>query len=85
MRQRAWPGKFLAPPDLSTRLCGKCSGEVRPRGDAQGLGAKWCGRPGSNRHRPRGPTDFHTRYGFRRPILRGWAPDGFGVWTIPSP
>ena len=31
------------------------------------------------------PTDFHTRYGFRRPIRRGIAPDRFGVWTIPSP
>jgi hypothetical protein len=46
---------------------------------------KWCGRPDSNRHRPFGPTDFHTRHGFRRPILRGSAPEGFGVWTIPSP
>lgn len=41
---------------------------------------EWCGRPESNRHRPFGPTDFLTRYGFRRPA-RG----GFGVWTIPSP
>jgi hypothetical protein len=44
-------------------------------GRASGLGiegdqrsAIWCGRPESNRHRPCGPTDFHTRYGFRRPI-----------------
>ena len=28
---------------------------------------RWCGRPDSNRHRPSGPTDFRTRYGFRRP------------------
>ncbi len=46
---------------------------------------EWCGRPELNRHRPCGPTDFHTRYGFRRPILRETAQDGFGVWTIPSP
>src|ERR1700730_16866158 len=26
----------------------------------------WCGRPESNRHRPFGPTDFLTLYGFRR-------------------
>src|ERR1700677_1244645 len=24
----------------------------------------WCGRPESNRHRPRGPTDFHTTTAF---------------------
>ena len=29
----------------------------------------WCGRPGSNRHRPFGPRDFRTDYGFRR---RAW-------------
>src|SRR5215204_6065145 len=44
------------------------------RGDKE-----WCGRPGSNRHRPFGPTDFRTRYGFRR------RRSAFGVWTIPSP
>ncbi|MDQ2080020.1 helix-turn-helix domain-containing protein [Xanthobacteraceae bacterium Astr-EGSB] len=27
----------------------------------------WCGRPDSNRHRPHGPRDFRTCYGFRRP------------------
>ena len=26
----------------------------------------WCGRPDSNRHRPFGPTDFLTSFGFRR-------------------
>jgi hypothetical protein len=31
------------------------------------------------------PTDFRTRYGFRRPIPREIAPEKFGVWTIPSP
>jgi hypothetical protein len=31
---------------------------------------KWCGRPDLNRHRPCGPTDFHARYGFRRPFPR---------------
>ena len=31
------------------------------------------------------PTDFRTRYGFRRPIPRNAAPEGFVVWTIPSP
>ena len=39
----------------------------------------WCGRPDSNRHRPFGPTDFRTRYGFRR------RRSAFVVWTIPSP
>jgi hypothetical protein len=45
----------------------------------------WCGRPESNRHRPFGPTDFLTSYGFRR---LAWARSRFGsfvVWTIPSP
>jgi len=45
----------------------------------------WCGRPESNRHRPFGPTDFRTIYGFRR---LAWARARFGsfvVWTIPSP
>jgi len=31
------------------------------------------------------PTDFHTRYGFRRPVRRVRAQGRFGVWTIPSP
>jgi hypothetical protein len=30
------------------------------------LVAIWCGRPDSNQHRPFGPTDFLTIYGFRR-------------------
>lgn len=40
----------------------------------------WCGRPDSNRHRPFGPKDFRTSYGFRRRQLVA-----FVVWTIPSP
>ncbi len=37
---------------------------------------EWCGRPESNRHRPCGPTDFLTRYGFRRPAKsRVWGLD----------
>ena len=31
----------------------------------------WCGRPDLNRHRPFGPTDFRTNYGFRRRPLEG--------------
>jgi hypothetical protein len=27
----------------------------------------WCGRRDLNPHGPRGPTDFRTVYGFRRP------------------
>lgn len=42
----------------------------------------WCGRRDSNPHGPCGPTDFHTRHGFRRPCSPA---AGFGVWTIPSP
>lgn len=38
----------------------------------------WCGRGDSNPH-GQSPTNFHTRYGFRR------RPKAFGVWTIPSP
>jgi len=55
------------------------------RGVGYAFSDDWCGRPASNRHSPFGPTDFHTRYGFRRPILCACAQDGFGVWTIPSP
>ena len=42
----------------------------------------WCGRRDLNPHGPCGPTDFLTRYGFRRPCILA---AGFGVWTIPSP
>jgi hypothetical protein len=31
---------------------------------AQHIFKCWCGRPESNRHRPRGPTDFHTTTAF---------------------
>ena len=43
------------------------------------FGARWCGRPDLNRHRPCGPTDFHTTSAFAA------ADSAFVVWTIPSP
>ena len=45
----------------------------------------WCGRPDLNRHRPFGPTDFLTFYGFHRRAVAGPCICAFGVWTIPSP
>ncbi len=65
------------------RLTGAPCGEKSPsfgsgRFPVEGTRFVWCGRGDSNPH-GRGPTDFLTRYGFRR------HPKAFGVWTIPSP
>jgi hypothetical protein len=51
------------------------------------IAERWCGRRESNPHRPLGPADFHTVYGFRRPNAGAFssAPARFAVWTIPSP
>src|SRR5262245_10244578 len=40
--------------------------------EAVRLTQNWCGRGELNPHEPRGPTDFLTTYGFRRPYL--WSP-----------
>ena len=37
--------------------------------------ASWCGRGGSNPHGHCGPTDFRTRYGFRRRRKDVWGLD----------
>jgi hypothetical protein len=33
----------------------------------------WCGRPESNRHRPFGPTDFHTTSAFAATLRCSWS------------
>jgi hypothetical protein len=43
-------------------------------------GRRWCGRGDSNPHRPCGPTDFLTSYGFRRPRLPREA-EGASLWS----
>ena len=40
----------------------------------------WCGRGDSNPHRPCGPTDFLTSYGFRRPRPPREA-EGTSLWS----
>ncbi len=47
--------------------------------------SRWCGRPGSNRHEPRGPTDFRTTSAFAAARLeepgRSWS----GLSLRPGP
>jgi len=40
----------------------------------------WCGRRESNPHRPFGPTDFLTNYGFRRPAFSATGAKT-GLWS----
>ena len=61
--------------DLHPRACDRSDGSCTSIQASACLPRRtWCGRPDLNRHRPWGPTDFHTIYGFRRrPFGRLWS------------
>ena len=72
-RRRPWPqGRSAGSPPWVPGVDSDA-----PKGPAR----VWCGRPDSNRHEPRGPTDFRTTSAFAAAGRRSWS----GLSLRPSP